>query len=160
MKNIEVLGNAECIALLDMAGLTGVKLSYAIAQNAKTLGEEAVLIQGKLKYPENYLKMKDEYRDNFKNFALRDNDGNIVIEDGKYRLDPNKEEEYKKSIESKNSENQVILEEVQKIEEEYNKLLEEHSNVTVKTVELNDLPETVNPTQISALSFMINDFKE
>lgn len=160
MKNVEVLGSAENIALVDMAGLSGVKLSYAIAKNAKSLGEEALTIKGALKYPEDYIKMKEEYREHFKAHALKGADGNLVIEEGKYKLDLEKEEEYKKLIQSKNSENQPILEKAQKIEEDYNNFLKEDSNITVETVTLEDLPETITPSQISALSFMIAEFVE
>lgn len=160
MKNVEVLENAERIALIDLAGLTGVKLSYAITQNAKTLGEEALAIQSKLEYPEEYIKMKDEYREHFKAHALKDTDGKFVIEEGKYKLDSEKAEDYQKLIQSKNSENQPILEKAQKVEEEYNKFLESKSSVTIQTVKLEELPNTINPTQMAALSFMIDEFKD
>lgn len=157
MKNVEVLENAERMALIDLAGLTGVKLSYAIAQNAKTLGEEALAIQGKLEYPEEYLKLKEKYRKHFKAHALKDENGEYIIEDGKYRLDPEKEDDYKKLIESENPENQPILEKVQKIEEEYNTFLGNNSNVAIQTVKLNELPDSINPTQMTALAFMIEE---
>jgi hypothetical protein len=158
MKNVEVLENAERIALIDLAGLSGVKLSYAIAQNAKSLGEEALAIQGKLKYPKEYLELKEKYRDYFKKHALKDEKGEYIIEEGKYRLDPEKEEDYKELIESENPENQPILEKVQKIEEEYNTFLENNSSVTIQTVKLDELPDSINPSQMTALSFMIDEF--
>tara|TARA_R100001463_G_scaffold84592_1_gene139323 strand:+ start:328 stop:810 length:483 start_codon:yes stop_codon:yes gene_type:complete len=158
MKNVEVLENAERIALIDLSGLSGVKLSYAIAQNAKALGEEALAIQGKLEYPKEYLELKEKYRKHFKAHALKDESGEYVIEEGKYLLDPEKEDDYKKLIESENPENQPILEKVQKIEEEYNTFLENNSNVTIQTVKLDELPDTINPTQMTALSFMIDEF--
>lgn len=157
MKNVEVLENAERMALIDLAGLSGVKLSYAIAQNAKALGEEALAIQGKLKYPEDYLKLKEKYRELFKKHALKDEKGEFVIEDGKYVIDPEKEKTYKELIESENPENQPILERVQKIEEEYNKFLEDDSSISVQTVKLDELPESINPTQMAALSFMVDE---
>ena len=159
MKNLEVLRNSERIALLDMAGLAGIKLSYAVAQNAKTLGEASLVIKSKLNYPEEYIKMRDEYREHFKAHALKDTDGKFVIEEGKYKLDLEKEEEYKKLIQSKNSENQLILEKAQKIEEEYNLFLEEDSNVKLETVKLEDFSESINPVQMDALSFMVDEFK-
>ena len=157
MKNVEVLENAERMALIDLAGLTGVKLSYAIAQNAKALGEEALAIQGKLEYPKEYLELKEKYRKHFKAHALKDENGEYVIEEGKYRLDPEKEDDYKKLIESENPENQPILEKVQKIEEEYNTFLGNKSNVAIQTVKLNELPDSINPTQMTALAFMIEE---
>jgi len=159
MKNVEVLENAERMSLVDLAGLAGVKLSYAIAQNAKALGEEALAIQGKLQYPEDYLKLKEKYRELFKEHALKDEKGEFVIEDGKYVIDPEKEKAYKELIESKNPENQPILEKVQKIEAEYNKFLENDSSISVQTVKLDELPESINPTQMAALSFMVDEFK-
>ena len=157
MKNVEVLENAERIALIDLSGLSGVKLSYAIAQNAKALGEEALAIQGKLEYPKEYLELKEKYRKHFKAHALKDENGEYIIEEGKYRLDPEKEDDYKELIESENPENQPILEKVQKIEEEYNTFLENNSNVTIQTVKLDELPDSINPTQMTALSFMIEE---
>ena len=157
MKNVEVLENAERMALIDLAGLTGVKLSYAIAQNAKTLGEEALAIQGKLEYPKEYLELKEKYRKHFIEHALKDENGEYVIEEGKYKLDPKKKEDYQKLIDSETPENQPILEKVQKIEEEYNAFLENNSNVTIQTVKLDELPDTINPTQMTALSFMIDE---
>tara|TARA_R110000823_G_scaffold252924_7_gene375469 strand:- start:959 stop:1441 length:483 start_codon:yes stop_codon:yes gene_type:complete len=160
MRNVEVLENAENIALVNMAGLSGVKLSYAVTENAKTLGEEAPLIRNKLVYPQEYLKMRENFRNLFKKYALVDELGNLVVEEDLYVIDPKKELEYKKLIESKHSENQPILNKVQKIEEDYNRFLNEESNLTIKTVTLDDLPETVNPDQMKALFFMIVDTEE
>ena len=148
--------------MLEIAGLTGVRLSYAITSNAKSLGEEAKRIQDALKYPKAYEELREKYKDLYKEHALKDEKGEFIIQDNKYVLDPEKEEAYNTLVEAEQKASKAIIEEAQAVEEEYNKFLEKESEVTSKivTVKLEDLPESITPNQMSALSFMIEELQD
>lgn len=161
MKNREVLGTAEQLAMLEIAGLTGVKLSYAITSNAKALGEEAKKIRGALKYPKAYEELKEKYRELYQAHSLKDEKGNLVVQDNKYVLDPAKKEDYDKLVKAEQEASKSIIEEAQAVEEEYNKFLDEESEFTGKliTVKLEHLPESITPNQMAALSFMVEELQ-
>lgn len=158
MKNAEVLGNFEMLKQLDTTGLSGVRLSYALNKNIKTLALESDAIKNSLKYTEEFKKYKEEITELFKTFCIKDDSGKAKIIDGMYKLDLAKEEEFRKLETEKREQNKELIEENTKIEEEYNKFLEEESTIKLEKIELDDLPADITPTQMNLLSFMITEF--
>tara|TARA_R110002126_G_scaffold1738_5_gene10466 strand:+ start:7359 stop:7844 length:486 start_codon:yes stop_codon:yes gene_type:complete len=159
MKNVEVLGNAEALKKLDLTGIAGIKLSYAIISNARALEAEAKNITESIKYPQEYTDLKEKGREQFKEHALVDDKGELVIEDNKYVIDPEKAKAYDTLITAVDAENKGLLEKVQAIEEEYNTFLEEDSTFKVVAVKLSDLPEKITPVQMATISFMVKEFE-
>jgi hypothetical protein len=159
MKNAEVVGRAEVLALLDIAGLSGVRLSYAITHNAKVLAEEAKKIKDALKYPEDFLKMREEYTEIFKEHAKKNSKGELIVEDNKWILDPEKAEKYNEIVKTKLVENKEIVDKAKLVEEEYEMFLNQEAVLPTNlvTLKLEALPETITPAQMSALSFMVEE---
>jgi len=161
MKNAEVLGKLEDLTMLEMAGLAGVKLSYALTCNAKLIGEEANKIKGALKYPKAYEELREKYRKLFQEHAKKDQKGNLIVQDNKYVLDPEKKDAYDKLVAEEEKASKAIIEEAQAVEEEYKNFLQEEATLSGKivTIKLEHLPETITPAQMAALSFMIEELQ-
>lgn len=159
MKKSEVLLNVENLANLDTSGLSGVKMSYAIIKNVKTLEEESKSINESLKYPQDFLDMQEDLREIFKDHALKDDKGEFIIKEDQYQLDPIKIDDYQEAVKEKRDNSKAIIEEAKVIESEFNKFLEEDSCLSdsIVKIKLDDLPKDVTPSQMAVLSFMIEE---
>jgi hypothetical protein len=160
MKNFEVLGNLKALSALDVRELVGVKLSYAYLQNLKKLTVEAETIQSCLKYSDDFVKFKERLLEGFKESAKTDENGEVLIIDGKYHLDPEKEKDFKEFELKQREIYKDVIEDAKKVEEEYNKFLEEDSEIVPIYVGLKDLSEKITPIQMNTMSFMIKEFVE
>lgn len=158
MKNVEVLGINFALSELNAEGLYGVKFSHALIKNAKTFEEEAEKIKSTLVYPEEFLVYNKEMEKTFKEHALKDENGELVVTDNKYQIAPEKIEIFKEIEREKREANSEVLNKAKEIEDKYNDALDnENVNVSIVYVKLEELPETITPDQMSALSFMIED---
>tara|TARA_R110002012_G_scaffold83250_1_gene209639 strand:+ start:241 stop:741 length:501 start_codon:yes stop_codon:yes gene_type:complete len=164
MKNVEVLMTAKSLSEIDVTGISGVKLSYAIISNSKVLGEESKNIEESKKYPEEYQKIEEEMRDLFMANALSDKKGNPIVENDTYSLDPEKVKEYNSKVKEiqDSPENKELFDKIALIDKDYLKFLEEESPLKedkLITVTLDQLPEDITVNQMSVLSFMIKELK-
>jgi len=164
MKNVEVLTTAKSLSEIDVTGISGVKLSYAIISNSKVLGEESKNIEESKKYPEEFQKIEEEMRDLFMANALSDKEGNPIVKNETYSLDPEKVEEYNSKVKEiqDSPENKELFDKIALIDKDYLKFLEEESPLKedkLITVTLDQLPEDITVNQMSVLSFMIKELK-
>lgn len=157
MKNVEVLGINLALSELKSDGLYGVKFSHALIKNIETFQKEAKNIAESLVYPEGFLKYTEEMEKVFKEHALKDEKGELVIKENKYQVDPSKREAFKKIQEEKSKAYSKVIEEAKKAEEAYNNALDDEKNINIRSVKLEELPETITPEQMNVLSFMIED---
>jgi|32_taG_2_1085360.scaffolds.fasta_scaffold03657_10 hypothetical protein len=157
MKKVEVLGIDLALSELKSDGLYGVKFSHALVQNTKTFKNEAHNIKNSLVYSKEFLMFCKEMEEVFIKYALKDENGELLVVDNKYKIDPENIEIFNKIQKEKREANKSIIEEAKKAEETYNNSLDTEKEVDIAYVKLEDLPETITPEQMSALSFMIED---
>lgn len=158
MKNVEVLGINFALSELNSDGLYGVKFSHALIKNAKIFGEEAQKIKSTLTYSKEFLEYNKEMEKTFKQHALKDEDGELIITDNKYQIAPEKKEAFEEIEKEKREANSEILDKAKEIEDSYNNALnDKNNNIDIVFIKLEELPETITPEQMSALSFMIED---
>lgn len=145
MKNSEILSLHK--ALSYVRNLEGVKFSYAVTINKRRLKD---IVDSLMKSIEPYDAEREKINERY---CLREN-GRPVIRNGIYMFP---------SIQVQDTcehEIQVLKDKYKTELEEYLKLLEEDSEVSIHKIKMENLPENIKQWQLEALIPMIIDFDQ
>lgn len=141
-------------ALNNVGDLKGVKFAYTIIKNKKVIEEEIKDLEEVVKANSEFEKYEQERIQLCELHSEKDEEGKALIEDQKYKIiDQTK---FDGELETLKGNYQESITERFKQIDEYNKMLDEEVEMTIKKLNFDDLPENITTDQLESLTFMVN----
>lgn len=141
-------------SLNNVGDLKGVKFAYSVIKNKKVIEEEIKILEEVVKPNPEFENYERERITLCENHSEKDENGNAIIIDNKYKIiDQIKFDEELNIL--KEGYNEFIAERMKQIND-YNKMLDEETNIDFSKLNYNDIPNDITTKQLESLSFMIN----
>lgn len=141
--------------LNSLAGLRGVKFTYAVAKNLRAIQDEITSLEKSVEADEQYKAYDNARIELAKKHAKKDEKGEAMTENNQFVLEDHKafeeehakvRDEYTEALAAR--ENQLA---------EYKLLLDEESSVELHKINLSQVPEDISTEQMYAILPIIED---
>ena len=158
MKNTELF--AFQAGLYSVGNLTGVKFTYAVSKNLRTVRAECAILSDTLK-PSAAMQAYDRERlEICKSHCLKENGAPKMTAANSFEIDPDRQEEFDAAMEAlkEDSDHKAALEARETQIEEYNAmLLEEIAGIKIHMLPLEHVPEEITAAQMESIFDMIEE---
>jgi len=139
----------NCPAISDM------KIIYAMEKNKRLLADEAEILD-KLKKSTDNIKAYDTERFALcKKYCKKDATGLEVISNGYFMFEDSQKEEYNTEFQKLLKKHKNAIEDIERLEKEYEELMDTESDVKLLKIDFESLP-ALNKEQMGCLLDMIN----
>lgn len=153
MKNKDLFGILEGIKLC--ADLRGVKFAYVLSKNKAHLISEIKHIQKGLKPPKEYDLFENKRLELCTKFSKKDAKNKPLVVEGAYNIED--QEKFDIELENLKNEYKDTVDKRTKQIEDYNKLLEEPSNIDLHKIFVEHLPDDITVKQMDMIIEMIEE---
>ena len=141
--------------LNSVGNLKGVKFLYAVAKNKVKISRECKALRESIQPSEEYVKYDNERLEICRNLAEKDKDGNPVMIGNSFK-DSNQKKFDKELTKIRKNYNGAI-EERKKELEDFEKFLDDKTDIELHLVKTENVPEGINAEQMSNLIEIIDD---
>ncbi|MFW6001835.1 MAG: hypothetical protein ACOCQD_00685 [archaeon] len=139
--------------------IKNVQFIYAIIRNKKLLEDEVNSIDGiDLSKIEGYGEFERERVELCHKYSLKDENNNPTIQEGRYTIDPRKQDEFIKELRDLEEKYHDAVNERKRQEEELEKLLNEEIKISLYPITIEMIPDDVLTSQ--QLESVINIIKD
>ncbi len=151
MKNKDVMSLYK--SLVELSGLKGVKLAYAVARNKVILQNEFEGLVASQKESQEFLDFEDERVELAKKYSKKNADSEpetkIVNKTREYILED--KEAFKKALAELKEKYKKTLDERDQQIKDFEALLEEESKITLHKVSMADIPQDITVDQMDVI---------
>lgn len=145
-----------------LAGLRGVKFAYAMLKNKNTIEVEIKTIrESLLKLEGKFLETEKDFLDKKKvlleKYSLKDKEGNSVIVRSEYQINPTKKEEFETKVIKLKKNFSELMDEIDRVNSENDKLLKEESDLKLHKIKLEDVPKELSMAQLEPIMELIEE---
>jgi len=138
-----------------LKNLSGVKFAYAVAKNKVLISKEIEALQESRKPNEKFKEYDKKRVELCISFADKDEKNKPIIVNNQYQI--TKKEAFNIKINELQEENKKIIEEVEKKQEEYLKMLEEETDLKFFMIKQDDLPKEITVSQMDIVIDLIEE---
>lgn len=141
----------------EVSKLQGKRFAYAILINEKKIKDEVETIQTIAKPSEEYAKYIKEQMQIVNEFAMKDERGNPIGDNGIYQLQPKRKDTAQFKLEQLNQKYKIEIEKQNKVNEEISTILNEEIDIDFYKISFDDIPEEVNKEQLEKLMLIVKE---
>jgi hypothetical protein len=153
MTNNDILILSQ--SLKSLGELSGIKFSYCIAKNSTILDIEVKSLQSVMIPSKEFTEFEEKRVELAKKYSKKDENGNPVFEGNQFVLEDKKN--FEKYFEVLQKENKKVIEARNKQVKDFEKLLEDESNVKLFQIGLDEVPFNISVKQMTSIILLIKD---
>lgn len=160
MKNKEIVKLFNDLKEIQKKPYYGTKFAYVISKNISILKNEIEIISNSLpklneeelgKYNKERVGLAIEYSE-------KNDDGEAVIENNRYKIKNGVKDEFEKKNEELKEKYSEIIAESDKIQKEEEKLLEQESDsIDLRKIKLDELPDNLTPIDFALIAEIVEE---
>lgn len=153
MKNIDLFRIRQ--GLEKLSDRKGVRFAYIVVKNKKILDDELEILRKSIEPSENFSEFEQKRVELCETHAKKDENGQSILDGGNYVIET--KEVFDKEMTKLREEFKDTLDERIKQQEDYEKLLQQETDVELKKIKFEELPNDITASELEQIKELIEE---